>query len=146
MLTCWCFLWGRLADRIGRPLMITVGILVALTPLLWLEARTTEIFLWVWFPLLHIERRCDERRRSTCAVAIWWSRWHRYAISRFILLLRRRFLRALGQSESPLVALSRLWLILVACQRCLLSQPSCGCLPCCPWCLFTSSVLCLWVS
>jgi len=60
MLTCWCFLWGRLADRIGnRPLMITVGILVALTPLLWLEARTTAIFLWVWFPLLHIERRCD---------------------------------------------------------------------------------------
>ncbi|MEP6545767.1 MFS transporter [Microcoleus vaginatus GB1-A2] len=48
-------LWGRLADRIGnRPLMITVGILVALTPLLWLEARTTAIFLWVWFPLLHI--------------------------------------------------------------------------------------------
>jgi len=47
--------WGRLADRIGnRPLMITVGILVALTPLLWLEAGTTPIFLWAWFPLLHI--------------------------------------------------------------------------------------------
>ena len=47
--------WGRLADRIGnRPLMITVGILVALTPLLWLEAGTTPIFLWVWFPLLHM--------------------------------------------------------------------------------------------
>ncbi|MBD1835001.1 MFS transporter [Cyanobacteria bacterium FACHB-472] len=47
--------WGRLADRIGnRPLMIMVGILVALTPLLWLEAGTTPIFLWVWFPLLHI--------------------------------------------------------------------------------------------
>jgi MFS family permease len=47
--------WGRLADRIGnRPLMITVGILVALTPLLWLEAGTAPIFLWVWFPLLHI--------------------------------------------------------------------------------------------
>jgi MFS family permease len=47
--------WGKLADRIGnRPLMITVGILVALTPLLWLEAGTTAIFLWVWFPLLHI--------------------------------------------------------------------------------------------
>ncbi|NQE36766.1 MFS transporter [Microcoleus asticus] len=47
--------WGRLADRIGnRPLMITVGILVALTPLLWLEAGTSSIFLWAWFPLLHI--------------------------------------------------------------------------------------------
>jgi MFS family permease len=47
--------WGKLADRIGnRPLMIIVGILVALTPLLWLEAGTTAIFLWVWFPLLHI--------------------------------------------------------------------------------------------
>jgi MFS family permease len=47
--------WGRLADRIGnRPLMLTVGILVALTPLLWLEAGTAPIFLWVWFPLLHM--------------------------------------------------------------------------------------------
>ncbi|MEP6516902.1 MFS transporter [Microcoleus vaginatus] len=47
--------WGKLADRIGnRPLMIMVGILVALTPLLWLEAGTTPFFLWVWFPLLHI--------------------------------------------------------------------------------------------
>jgi MFS family permease len=47
--------WGKLADRIGnRPLMVVVGILVGLTPLLWLEAGTTAIFLWVWFPLLHI--------------------------------------------------------------------------------------------
>jgi MFS family permease len=47
--------WGRLADRIGnRPLMLVVGILVGLTPLLWLEAGTAPIFLWVWFPLLHI--------------------------------------------------------------------------------------------
>jgi MFS family permease len=47
--------WGRLADRIGnRPLMLLVGILVGLTPLLWLEAGTAPIFLWVWFPLLHI--------------------------------------------------------------------------------------------
>src|SRR4028118_1786153 len=48
-------LWGRLADRVGnRPLMVTVGILVALTPLLWLESGTAPIFLWAWFPLLHI--------------------------------------------------------------------------------------------
>lgn len=47
--------WGKLADRVGnRPIMIMVGILVALTPLLWLETGTVPIFLWVWFPLLHI--------------------------------------------------------------------------------------------
>jgi MFS family permease len=47
--------WGKLADRVGnRPIMVGVGILVALTPLLWLEAGTAPIFLWVWFPLLHI--------------------------------------------------------------------------------------------
>jgi MFS family permease len=47
--------WGKLADRVGnRPLMLVVGILVALTPLLWLETGTAPIFLWVWFPLLHI--------------------------------------------------------------------------------------------
>jgi len=47
--------WGRLADRIGnRPLMVTVGVLVALTPLLWLEAGTSPIFLWAWFPFLHM--------------------------------------------------------------------------------------------
>src|SRR4028118_556887 len=47
--------WGKLADRIGnRPLMLVVGILVGLTPLLWLEAGTAPIFLWAWFPLLHI--------------------------------------------------------------------------------------------
>ncbi|MBD1807480.1 MFS transporter [Microcoleus sp. FACHB-SPT15] len=47
--------WGKLADRIGnRPLLLIVGILVALTPLLWLEGGTDPIFLWVWFPLLHI--------------------------------------------------------------------------------------------
>jgi Na+/melibiose symporter-like transporter len=48
-------LWGKLADRVGnRPLMIVVGILVAVTPLLWLEAGTSPIFLWAWFPLLHL--------------------------------------------------------------------------------------------
>lgn len=47
--------WGKLADRVGnRPIMIVVGILVALTPLLWLEAGTAPIFLWAWFPLLHV--------------------------------------------------------------------------------------------
>jgi Na+/melibiose symporter-like transporter len=32
--------WGKLSDRIGnRPIMLLVGILVAVTPLLWLVAR-----------------------------------------------------------------------------------------------------------
>lgn len=47
--------WGKLADRIGnRPLLITVGVLVALTPLLWLGTGTDLISLWVWLPLLHL--------------------------------------------------------------------------------------------
>ena len=47
--------WGKLADRVGnRPLLIIVGVLVAITPLLWLEGGTEPIFLWVWFPLLHM--------------------------------------------------------------------------------------------
>ncbi|MCA1994301.1 MAG: MFS transporter, partial [Coleofasciculus sp. S288] len=47
--------WGKLADRIGnRPLLITVGVLVALTPLLWLGAGNNAISLWLWLPLLHL--------------------------------------------------------------------------------------------
>jgi MFS family permease len=47
--------WGKLADRIGnRPLLVLVGMLVAVTPLLWLISGTTPIFLWAWLPLLHV--------------------------------------------------------------------------------------------
>jgi MFS family permease len=47
--------WGKLADQIGnRPLLILVGVLVALTPLLWLGIGTDVVSLWVWFPLLHL--------------------------------------------------------------------------------------------
>ncbi|MBW4618133.1 MAG: MFS transporter [Cyanosarcina radialis HA8281-LM2] len=47
--------WGKLADRIGnRPLLVLVGILVALTPLMWLGSGNNPIYLWVWFPLLHL--------------------------------------------------------------------------------------------
>ncbi|MFB2878319.1 MFS transporter [Floridanema aerugineum] len=47
--------WGKLADRVGsRPIMIVIGILVALTPLLWLESGTSSTFLWIWFPLLFV--------------------------------------------------------------------------------------------
>lgn len=48
-------LWGRLADRFGnRFLLLGVGVLVALTPLLWLGTGTDGPSLWLWFPLLHL--------------------------------------------------------------------------------------------
>ena len=48
-------LWGKLADRIGnRPLLLLVGVFVAVTPLLWLFVGSDQISFWVWFPLLHI--------------------------------------------------------------------------------------------
>ncbi|NEU76539.1 MFS transporter [Hassallia byssoidea VB512170] len=48
-------LWGKLADRIGnRPLLLLVGVLVAVTPLLWLGTQTDQISFWVWLPLLHV--------------------------------------------------------------------------------------------
>ena len=48
-------LWGKLADRVGnRPLLLLVGIVVAVTPLLWLGVRANEVSLWVWLPLIHI--------------------------------------------------------------------------------------------
>jgi MFS family permease len=47
--------WGKLADRIGnRPVLVLVGILVALTPLLWLGTGSNFVCVWVWFPLLHL--------------------------------------------------------------------------------------------
>ncbi|MGQ4649886.1 MFS transporter [Lyngbya aestuarii] len=48
-------LWGKVADRIGnRAILISVGILVALTPLLWLGTDTNSISIWLWLPLLHL--------------------------------------------------------------------------------------------
>ncbi|MDZ8107559.1 MAG: MFS transporter [Nostoc sp. DedQUE12a] len=48
-------LWGKLADRIGnRPLLLLVGVLVAITPLLWLGVSSDGISFWIWLPLLHI--------------------------------------------------------------------------------------------
>lgn len=47
--------WGRLADRWGnRPLLLVVGVLVAVTPLLWLGTNQEQLSLWLWFPLLHL--------------------------------------------------------------------------------------------
>ncbi|MDZ7956050.1 MFS transporter [Nostoc sp. DedQUE09] len=48
-------LWGKLADRIGnRPLLLLVGVLVAVTPLLWLGVGKDQISFWIWLPLLHV--------------------------------------------------------------------------------------------
>lgn len=48
-------LWGRLADRIGnRPILLTVGILVAAMPLLWLGVTNSDLSVWLWLPLLHL--------------------------------------------------------------------------------------------
>ncbi|WP_338017014.1 MFS transporter [Myxacorys almedinensis] len=47
--------WGKLADRVGnRFLLLTVGVLVAATPILWLGTGTDALSLWLWLPLLHI--------------------------------------------------------------------------------------------
>jgi len=47
--------WGKLADRIGnRPILLLDGVLVAVTPLLWLGTDATSTSIWLWFPLLHL--------------------------------------------------------------------------------------------
>lgn len=47
--------WGKLADRWGnRPLLIAVGLVVAVTPLLWLGTGNYPLAVWVWLPLLHL--------------------------------------------------------------------------------------------
>lgn len=47
--------WGRLADRIGnRPILLLIGVIVALSPLLWLGVGTDSLSMLLWLPLLHI--------------------------------------------------------------------------------------------
>jgi MFS family permease len=48
-------MWGKLADKIGnRFILIGVGVLVAITPLLWLGIGNYQVDLWLWLPFLHI--------------------------------------------------------------------------------------------
>lgn len=48
-------LWGKLADRVGnRVILLGVGILVAVTPLLWLGTGVNATSIWLWLPLLHV--------------------------------------------------------------------------------------------
>jgi Na+/melibiose symporter-like transporter len=47
--------WGKLSDKIGnRPILMMVGILVAIAPLLWLSVSVNRFDIWIWLPLLHI--------------------------------------------------------------------------------------------
>ena len=47
--------WGRLADRVGnRPILLAVGLLVAVTPLFWMGTGANLLSLWLWLPLLHV--------------------------------------------------------------------------------------------
>ncbi|BAY08218.1 MFS transporter [Calothrix sp. NIES-2098] len=48
-------LWGKLADKIGnRRILMLIGILVALTPLLWMGVSANTWNILLWLPLLHI--------------------------------------------------------------------------------------------
>jgi MFS family permease len=48
-------LWGKLADRVGnRPILLTVGLVVAITPLFWLGTGENSLSVWLWLPLLHV--------------------------------------------------------------------------------------------
>ncbi|MEC4813820.1 MAG: MFS transporter [Scytonema sp. PMC 1069.18] len=47
--------WGKLSDKIGnRPILIMIGILVAIAPLFWLGISANRFDMWVWLPLLHL--------------------------------------------------------------------------------------------
>jgi MFS family permease len=47
--------WGRLADRIGnRPLLLLVGILMAVTPIFWLFAGVDSVSIWILLPTIHL--------------------------------------------------------------------------------------------
>lgn len=46
--------WGKLADRVGnRPMLVSIGIIVALIPLFWLGISNNTLSVWLWLPLLY---------------------------------------------------------------------------------------------
>lgn len=48
-------LWGKLADRWGnRPLLLLVGLMVAVIPLFWFGTDGDTLSIWLWIPLLHL--------------------------------------------------------------------------------------------
>lgn len=49
--------WGKLADRIGnRPILLLIGIVVAVTPVFWLGTGANSASLWIGLPLIHLLR------------------------------------------------------------------------------------------
>lgn len=47
--------WGKLSDQIGnRSILLSIGLLTALIPLLWLGMGVNELSIWLWLPLLHL--------------------------------------------------------------------------------------------
>lgn len=47
--------WGKLSDRVGnRVILLSVGLLVGITPLLWLIPSANSLSNWLWLPLLHV--------------------------------------------------------------------------------------------
>lgn len=47
--------WGKLADKVGnRPLLLLVGVLIAVTPLFWLGVGADSVSVWVWLPLIQL--------------------------------------------------------------------------------------------
>ncbi len=48
-------IWGRLADRLGNRVVLAIaGMILALTPLLWLLVGADSRSLWLGLPLLHV--------------------------------------------------------------------------------------------
>lgn len=48
-------IWGKVADRLGnRPLLLLMGLLVALLPLFWLGIDNNHLSVWLWLPLIHL--------------------------------------------------------------------------------------------
>ncbi len=47
--------WGKLADRVRNSvILLTVGMFVAVTSLLWLVPGSNAVSIWFWLPLLHL--------------------------------------------------------------------------------------------
>jgi MFS family permease len=48
-------IWGRLADRMGNRVVLAIaGLILALTPILWLLVSADSRSLWLGLPLLHV--------------------------------------------------------------------------------------------
>jgi MFS family permease len=61
-------MWGKLADRIGnQPILLSVGILVGVTPLFWLATGDNSASVWILIPLVHVLRGCTWAAIDLCS-------------------------------------------------------------------------------